>query len=534
MKQSQQLLTLLVICICTFFVHLEAAFPDIMEMRNFTTAREMIAEGNWWFTTLNLEPRLEKPPLPTWITAWSVLAFGDFDNLYALRFPGAIMSTLMIFFFYGFVKEQTSEKYLPFVAASVLATSLLIVQMGRTNSWDVYTHAFMVGSLWQFMVGINRKKSAPIIYSMLFMGLSVFSKGPVSLYALWLPFVIAFGVGFGGKELIKHWKKLTFILIGGLIIGFAWNIYMYLNQPEVTEFVLNKETTSWGSRHVKSILFYLNFPIFIGIWIPFLVAFFFYKLAKPLVNKIGNYKFALAWVVATIILLSVIPTKKERYLLPALIPMAFAVSYLVYGMYRKVKNNALSKYEQLVVKLFVYILSGLTLIGSIVTIILFKETIDSVTIITFAVVVFLGIIGIKFLRHSNYEKLFFIPIGMVCVICLGATPKLVQWAYGYDEFKSLAEIQKIEELKGLPIYIESQELDPKIVWLAGKPTKSMNSISYLDKSNFPSVAITINPIWETYVKEDLDSVNVKPYGVFDFFRKDSKWKTSVYLVEWKE
>jgi hypothetical protein len=62
----------------------------------------------------------------------------------------------------------------------------------------------------------------------------------------------------------------------------------------------------------------------------------------------------------------------------------------------------------------------------------------------------------------------------------------------------------------------------------------MNSISYLDKSNFPSVAITINPIWETYVKEDLDSVNVKPYGVFDFFRKDSKWKTSVYLVEWKE
>ena len=534
MKQTQQLFILFVICLCAFFVHLDSAFPDIMEMRNFTTAREMITEGNWWYTTLNLEPRLEKPPLPTWITAWSVLLFGDLDNLFALRLPGAIISTFMVFFFYGFVKEQTKEKYLPFVAASVLATSLMIVQMGRTNSWDIYTHAFMMGSLWQFMVGINRKKIAPIIYSMLFMGLSVFSKGPVSLYALWIPFIIAFGVGFGGKELMKHWKKLTFILIGGLIIGFAWNIYMYLNQPEITEYVLNKETNSWASRHVKSAFFYLSFPIYIGVWLPFLVAFFFYKLSKPLVDKIGNYKFAISWIIATIVLLSVIPTKKERYLLPAIIPMAFAVSYFVYGVYKKIKQDSLSIYERFVLKLFTYILAGVTLIGSLVLIILFKETVDYTTIISFVIVGILGIIGIILLRNFSFEKLFFIPIGIVCVICIGATPKLVQWSYGYDEFKSLAEIQKIEELKELPIYIEWEVFDPKVVWLVGKSTKSMNSISYLDKSKFPSIAITINPIEETYVQNDLDSVKLKHYGVYDFHRKDSKWKANVYLVEWKE
>ncbi len=534
MKQSQILFVLFVICICAFFVHLDSAYPDIMEMRNFTTAREMITEGNWWYTTLNLEPRLEKPPLPTWITAWSVLIFGDFDNLYALRLPGAIISTLMVFFFYGFVKEQTKEKYLPFVAASVLATSLLIVQMGRTNSWDIYSHAFMVGSLWQLMVGINRKKVSPIIYSMLFMGLSIFSKGPVSLYALWIPFLIAFGVGFGRKELKIHWKKLTFIVLGGLVVGFAWNIYMYLNQPEITEYVLNKETTSWATRHVKSIFFYLSFPIYIGIWLPFLVAFFFYKLSRPLVDKIGNYKFSISWVIAAIVLLSIIPTKKERYLLPALIPMAFAVSYFIYGIYKKVKHDSLSKYESFVVKLFIYILTAVTLIGSIGLIILFRESVDYTIIITFVIVGILGITGILLFRKSSYERLFFIPIGIVCVICIGATPKLVQWFYNYDEFKSLAEIQNIEELKELPIYIEWQVFDPKIVWLAGKATKSMNSISYLDKSKFPSIAITVAPIEETYVKNDLDSVKLKHYGAFDFHRKDSKWKAHVYLVEWKE
>jgi 4-amino-4-deoxy-L-arabinose transferase-like glycosyltransferase len=57
------LLTLL--CIAIFMVHLDALWVNIMEARNFVTAREMLQKGNWVLTTLNEEPRYQKPPLPT-------------------------------------------------------------------------------------------------------------------------------------------------------------------------------------------------------------------------------------------------------------------------------------------------------------------------------------------------------------------------------------------------------------------------------------------------------------------------------------
>ena len=49
----------------------------IMEARNFQTAKEMVEDNNWLLPTLNGEPRYQKPPLPTWLTAFSVLLFNS-------------------------------------------------------------------------------------------------------------------------------------------------------------------------------------------------------------------------------------------------------------------------------------------------------------------------------------------------------------------------------------------------------------------------------------------------------------------------
>ena len=48
-----------------FVAHLQVLLINIMEARNFITAREMIVDGNWLLTTINGEPRYQKPPLPT-------------------------------------------------------------------------------------------------------------------------------------------------------------------------------------------------------------------------------------------------------------------------------------------------------------------------------------------------------------------------------------------------------------------------------------------------------------------------------------
>lgn len=60
---------LCLVCLTTFFVDNSVLVPDIMESRNIVTAREMVYDGNWIAPTMNGELRLEKPPLPTWLTA---------------------------------------------------------------------------------------------------------------------------------------------------------------------------------------------------------------------------------------------------------------------------------------------------------------------------------------------------------------------------------------------------------------------------------------------------------------------------------
>ena len=53
----------------TFFINNRTLQPDIMESRNLVTAREMVETGQWLVPTMNGELRLEKPPLPTWVSA---------------------------------------------------------------------------------------------------------------------------------------------------------------------------------------------------------------------------------------------------------------------------------------------------------------------------------------------------------------------------------------------------------------------------------------------------------------------------------
>ena len=69
-----------------FLPHLDVLYENIMEARNFNTAREMLEHNNWVLTTMNGEPRYEKPPLPTWLTAISGAIFG-LDQIWALRLP---------------------------------------------------------------------------------------------------------------------------------------------------------------------------------------------------------------------------------------------------------------------------------------------------------------------------------------------------------------------------------------------------------------------------------------------------------------
>ena len=146
-------LLLLVFC-CSFFINNGAIFADIMESRNIITAREMVYDHNWLVPTMNGELRLEKPPLPTWIAAITEMISPD--NLPLQRAMAGFAAVMLVLFFYKFATKLTDNRTYALVSSLVLCTSYNIILMGRTATWDIYCHAFMMGAIYYLYLALRQ------------------------------------------------------------------------------------------------------------------------------------------------------------------------------------------------------------------------------------------------------------------------------------------------------------------------------------------------------------------------------------------
>ena len=337
-----RLLAILALCGCNFFAHLGTLEVGLMEARNFVAAREMAAGGSWLIPTMNGQLRLAKPPLPTWAVATVMQLAHDTANPALLRLPAACMATLLVLFFWGLTRELTrnaeAEALAPgrtaWLAALVLGSSLLTVTVGREGHWDIFSNSFAVGSLWLLVRGWNRPAGtyASFVGAGLLLGCTILSKGPVSLYTIVLPFVAIYATRWqpGGRTRLRaHWRGALVAVVIMALIGGAWPVYIWQHVPAVAAAVARTEATSWGDRHVQPVWYYFNFAVFAGVWAVVALAALVVPYARRRAAPFIPYAFALAWLVAALVLLSVVPEKKERYMLPLLPPLALLLTGLL-------------------------------------------------------------------------------------------------------------------------------------------------------------------------------------------------------------
>lgn len=340
-----RLASVLLVCFFSFFLHLGSAEVNLMESRNFVAAREMAAGGSWLIPTMNGALRLAKPPLPTWTVATVICLTGQPDNPALLRLPAAGMSVLLVLFFWGLARELT--RHLPadadapgrtaWLAALVLASSLLLITVGREGHWDVFTHSFLMGALW----ALARGWYAPaggwrwFLLAGVLVGGSILSKGPVALYAMLLPFLLAFGIPrlYPGRGLLTPDRRngLLLMTVAGLALGLAWPLYLAVQHTVAPAAlaVARLEATSWVERHARPFWDYLNFPVFTGIWTPLALLALVVPFARPRAGRFVPYLAVLGWVLLAWLLLSVVPEKKERYMLPLMPPLALLIAGLL-------------------------------------------------------------------------------------------------------------------------------------------------------------------------------------------------------------
>jgi 4-amino-4-deoxy-L-arabinose transferase-like glycosyltransferase len=457
---------------------------NIMEARNFISAREMVENKEYLLTTLNNEPRYQKPPLPTWLTAISGALFG-FDSLFALRLPVVAITFLLVFIFFYFSKLIGLSPGYSFNNALILITSFYIFFGGRDNQWDMYTHSFMMVCIY-FLWKLFREDSLELRNSILagiFLGFSFLSKGPISLYVLMIPFIISFAIVYH----FSFRKKLMFLLIvilTGLAIGLSWFIYVHYKDPEYFRIMTARETSNWTRYEVKPFYYYWNFFIQSGLWtIPSLTALIYPYLR----NKVGNikaYRFAILWTILSVIFLSCVPEKKVRYLVPVLIPLALTTGFYIEYLMQNF-NRIIDKKEKIWTFFSFGIIALIGFLYPFMVVFLLKEGIKGYLpffIFSSLLMYLLSFFIIKGLNDGNFRRIFYSVIAVFVLIVITLIP-VRDKIFNNPDFTPAGEARNLEKQYNVTTY-GINEIAPEIIWSFGKPVPILQNID--GKISMPS------------------------------------------------
>ena len=337
--ERKPILTIIVVGGLLLLPNLNLLEVTIMEARNFITAREMVTDGNWVLTTMNGEARYEKPPLPTWITAIFSMIFG-LKTLWGLRLPAALMVIVLGGFMYMLSRKLNHTQRTSLNNALITITSLYVIAIIFEAPWDIYTHAFMLIGICGMVMSF--RSDAPHWRALLLIvfgvSCSVLSKGPISFYVLLLSFLLSYGICYRKELTRKQWLRVVGALVLGLSIGFSWYVYVRYADPETFNHIAREETGNWASFNVRPFYYYWSFFTQSGLWtIPALIG-LLYPYLKSRVTDMKGYQFAILWTVLSVLLLSIIPEKKSRYLMPVLIPLALSTGYYINYLVRRFRD----------------------------------------------------------------------------------------------------------------------------------------------------------------------------------------------------
>jgi len=530
------------ICLFTAIMllpHLSSLQVSIMEARNFVTAREMITDGNWLLTTMNGEPRYEKPPLPTLLTAISGLVFGS-KNLFGLRLPAVLLIMVIGCYVYLLSKAMLKDPLHSLTNALIAITSFYIFGIIIEAPWDIFTHGFMLVAIYHLFLLFKSSRYVwrNALTASLFIGFSFMSKGPVSFYALLLPFLVAYGFTYKQSRLKAKSVPLLVSIALAILFSVWWYLYVRLHDPETFIAVTKEETSNWTSYNVRPFYYYWSFFIQSGLWsIPAFIG-LLYPYLKTRVVNLKAYRFSLLWTLIAVVLLSLIPEKKSRYLMPVLIPLAINTGFYIEYLFREFKGLH-KKRETLPVFFNFGFIATVGILFPLVGYFLLKNYLPGSWGYYLAASVVLPLTGISLmvqLKKRRMKRVFFLTIltfGLL-LTALAFTFSKSLTNPGIDPFASLKRHAAQRDLK---VY-GYDYVPPETIWHFGDKIPVINSnasqLNYPDEQTF----ILLAPL-DNKLKEDSlikAQYNAEELGTLDLnliqpeFRDFNPRKASKYYL----
>ena len=222
---------------------------------------------------------------------------------------------------------------------------------------------------------------------------------------------------------------------------------------------------------------------------------------------------------ASVFLLSVIPEKKSRYLLPVLIPMAmntaFYIEYL-FHYFRSINNK-----EAIIVYVHFGILALVGCIFPIGAYFYFESFMQDILYWYILSSIFLFSIGLLMFRYLLLKKIkpvFYLSIFFLISVVWFGLPMADKINVNKD-YNSISNIEKHLKEYDAQVY-EFNTFTPEIIWEYGKPIKVLTQDKKVEIPGADMFLVltearlndSLQQVFSSYKTTKIDSVNMNPVG----------------------
>lgn len=324
------------------------AVPD--EARYSEIPREMLVTHDYVTPHINFIKYFEKPPLFYWMQAGAIHLFGHSE--WSVRLINALLALIGCLMTYCAGRKLYNRRT-GWLAAIILATSILYYGMARFITLDMTVSVWLTGCLFSFILGVGEppgKKRNYYMWSMFFFSaLTTLTKGligiifPGAIIFLWL-------------LLLNDWRSIkTYCLPTGillwLIIVLPWHVLVQLRNPEFFNFyIIDQQFERYLTpyAHRGHPFWYLPVTLVLGFfpWILFLPQTI--KHHWPALGKKHKQRsetlWLMLWIVFIYLFFALSHSQLPPYILPIFPPLAvLTANYLAaaWQQYRAGIRNGL-------------------------------------------------------------------------------------------------------------------------------------------------------------------------------------------------
>lgn len=312
---------------------------DQDEAKYTQVAVEMLQTGDPFTLRVNGEPWFVHPPLFMWLQAATGWAFGFTE--FTARIWSAISGAAAVgvtFLLGRFLYDGTTAT----VAAAVLATTFQFFAQSRLAVFDPTLLAFMLASLYMFLVAAASGSRAAQLWAWTWAGLATLTKGPIGLL---LPGLVLGALALVGPRRARPWWREISPLGPVLyaVIGLHWYVIEAIRHGEpflrtvvgyylVGRFFGVVESQSGPWWFYVPVLLAGAFP-----WAGFLPSAIIYHLRR---RHEYPSRIILLWVAVVLVFYTAAGTKLPNYILPVYPLLAIAIGRLCADAQRRGSADA--------------------------------------------------------------------------------------------------------------------------------------------------------------------------------------------------